>query len=195
MIDQQVFLRGITLMSNHYDRKLAPEVLGIWKEYLDKVLTTEQFQQAVKMTILSSRFFPTAKELVEAIKGDEGVQAQQEWEVCIKAAVREEYSIADSLTPQGKFALRAVGGVSELGRTNSDELRWAKKEFISAWKGWKPTAGSALLPAADKSALPEGVGCEVARQMRSLTQKMTLNGRANNSAPPSGLRQTATTEH
>ena len=72
MIDQQVFLTGITLMSNHYDRKLAPSVLGIWKEYLDKALTTEEFQQAVKMTILSSRFFPTAKELVEAIKGDEG---------------------------------------------------------------------------------------------------------------------------
>ena len=47
MIDQQTFLTGITLMSNHYDRKLAPEILGIWKEYLDTALTTEQFQQAI----------------------------------------------------------------------------------------------------------------------------------------------------
>lgn len=186
MIDQQVFLTGITLMSNHYDRKLAPEIIGIWKEYLDKVLTTEQFQQAVKMTILSSRFFPTAKELVEAIKGDEGVQAQQEWDVCVKAAVRAEHSIADSLTPQGKFALRAVGGVSELGRTNEDELRWLKKEFISTWKGWKPPAGPALLPAQTQSALPQATVGEVARQMRELSQKMTLNSRVNSPATPPG---------
>lgn len=87
-----------------------------------------------------------------------------------------------------KFALRAVGGVSELGRINESDLRWVKKEFISAWKGWKPPAGPALLPAQNQSALPQATGCEVARQMRLLSQKMSFNGTANNSAPPLGLR-------
>ena len=82
--------------------------------------------------------------------------------------------------------MRAVGGVSELGRINESDLRWVKKEFISAWQGWKPTAGSALLPAADKSAFPEGEGFEVARQMRELTQKLSINGRVNNPATPPG---------
>jgi len=93
MIDQQTFLTGITLMSNHYDRKLAPSVLGIWKEYLDAALTTEQFQQAIKIVILESRFFPTAKELVEAIKGEPEVQAFEEWELCVKAASRGEIGV------------------------------------------------------------------------------------------------------
>jgi len=48
----------------------APGLLGLTQEYLDKALKTEPFQQAVKMNILESRFFPTAKELVEAIKSD-----------------------------------------------------------------------------------------------------------------------------
>ncbi len=184
MIDQQTFLTGITLMSNHYDRKLAPSVLGIWKEYLDTALTTEQFQQAVKMTILESRFFPTAKELVEAIKGEPEVQALSEWDLCVKAAARAEYGVADSLTPQGKFALRAVGGVSELGRINQDSLRWAKKEFISAWKGWKPTAAPAALPpASEHSALPESLGSELADQMHAFTQKLSLNHRINKKSP------------
>jgi len=188
MIEQQVFLSGITLMSNHYDRKLAPSVLGIWKEYLDTALTTEQFQQAVKMTILESRFFPTAKELVEAIKGEPEVQALSEWDLCVKAAARAEYGVADSLTPQGKFALRAVGGVSELGRINQDDLRWAKKEFISAWKGWKPTAApAALSPAQEQSALPPGVDYEAVSQIRSFTEKLSFNGRANKKSPqPNG---------
>ena len=48
MINQQTFLTGITLMSNHYDRKLAPAILGIWKEYLDTALTTEQFSSGAQ---------------------------------------------------------------------------------------------------------------------------------------------------
>jgi len=188
MIEQQVFLSGITLMSNHYDRKLAPSVLGIWKEYLDAALTTEQFQQAIKTVILESRFFPTAKELVEAIKGDPEVQAFEEWELCVKAASRGEYSVADTLTPQGKFALRAVGGVSELGRINQDDLRWAKKEFISAWKGWKPAAApAALSPTKEQSALLPAVDSQVVEQIRSFTEKLSFNGRANKKSPqPNG---------
>ncbi len=185
MIEQQVFLNGITLMSNHYDRKLAPSVLGIWKEYLDTALTTEQFQQAIKTVILESRFFPTAKELVEAIKGDPEVQALEEWELCVKASARGEYGVIDSLTPQGKFALRAVGGVSELGRINQDSLRWAKKEFISAWKGWKPGAGSAALPSApEQSTLPSSLDSELVEQMHAFTQKLSLNNRINKKSPP-----------
>ncbi len=183
MIEQQVFLAGITLMSNHYDRKLAPSVLGIWKEYLDAALTTEQFQQAIKTVILESRFFPTAKELVEAIKGDPEVQAFEEWELCVKASARGEIGVIDSLTPQGKFALRAVGGVSELGRINQDSLRWAKKEFIIAWKGCKPSAGSALAPVKEQSALPPAIDAEAVSQIRSFTEKLSFNGRANKKSP------------
>ena len=107
-----------------------------------------------------------------------------EWELCIKAASRGEYGVADSLTAQGKFALRAVGGVSELGRINQDDLRWAKKEFISAWKGWKPSAGSALAPASQQSALPSAIDSEAVSQIRSFTEKLSFNGRAKKKSPP-----------
>ena len=107
-----------------------------------------------------------------------------EWELCVKAASRGEIGVAESLTPQGKFALRAVGGVSELGRINQDDLRWAKKEFISAWKGWKPAAGSAALPSASEhSALPSSLNSELAEQMQALTQKLSLNNRISKKSP------------
>ena len=125
----------------------------------------------------------TPQQLVEAIKGDSTTQAFEEWELCIKAASRGEYGVADALTPQGKFALRAVGGVSELGRINQDDLRWAKKEFISAWKGWKPPASPALPPAAEKSALSSSIDSELAEQMQALTQKLSLNNRINKKSP------------
>ena len=114
---------------------------------------------------------PTPQHLVEAIKGDSGTQALGEWELCVHAAASGDYNIADTLTAQGKFALRAVGGVSELGRIAQDELRWAKKEFIAAWRGWKPTQRLALPPAPVQSArLPESVEAIAVEQMRELTR-------------------------
>ena len=184
-IDKQVFVDLVGELETYYKREFTPFVKRVWYKHLSDRLTTSEFVCAVEQVIVAKEFMPTPQQLVEAVNGDEGVQAQQEWEACVKAAARAEHSITD-LTPQGKFALRAVGGVSELGRTNEDELRWLKKEFISAWQGWKPTAGSALLPAADKSAFPEGEGFEVARQMRELTQKLSINGRVNNPATPPG---------
>ena len=142
----------------------------------------------MEQVIVTNEFMPTPQQLIEAIKGDSTTQAFEEWELCVLAASRGEYSVAENLTPQGKFALRAVGGVSELGRINQDSLRWAKKEFVSAWKGWKPTAApAALSPAQEQSALPPGVDYEAVSQIRSFTEKLSFNGRANKKSPqPNG---------
>ena len=143
-IDKQVFIDLIGELETYYKREFTPFVKRVWYKHLSDMLTTVEFQRAVEQVILAQEFMPTPQQLVEAIKGDSTTQAFEEWDLCVKAASRGEYSVAESLTPQGKFALRAVGGVSELGRINQDSLRWAKKEFISAWKGWKPPASPAL---------------------------------------------------
>ena len=183
-IDKQVFIDLIGELETYYKREFTPFVKRVWYKHLSDVLTTVEFQRAVEQVILAQEFMPTPQQLVEAIKGDSTTQAFEEWELCIKAASRGEYGVADALTPQGKFALRAVGGVSELGRINQDDLRWAKKEFISAWKGWKPAAGSALAPASQQSALPSTIDSEAVEQIRSFTEKLSFNGRAKKKSPP-----------
>ena len=55
MIESGMFLECLSLLSNHYNRQLQPEVIRIWKDYLDSQLSTEQFQQAIKMTKEGSR--------------------------------------------------------------------------------------------------------------------------------------------
>ena len=182
-IDKQVFVDLIGELETYYKREFTPFVKRVWYKHLSDCLTTVEFQRAVEQVIVALEFMPTPQQLIEAIKGDSTTQAFEEWELCVKAASRGEYSVGDTLTPQGKFALRAVGGVSELGRINQDSLRWAKKEFISAWKGWKPPASPALPPAAEKSALPSSIDSEVASQMHALTQKLSLNHRVNKKSP------------
>ncbi len=183
-IDKQVFIDLVGELETYYKREFTPFVKRVWYKHLSDCLTTVGFLRAVEQVIVTNEFMPTPQQLIEAIKGDSTTQAFEEWELCVLAASRGEYGVADTLTPQGKFALRAVGGVSELGRINQDSLRWAKKEFVSAWKGWKPTAGSAALsPVEEQSALPPGVDYEAVEQIRSFTEKLSFNGRANKKSP------------
>lgn len=170
MIDTQVFSSGITLLCNHYDRRLQPEVMRIWKEHLDSALTTEQFQQAVKTTLLDNRFFPTAKELVEAVKGNSEAQALQEWDRCLEGSSRADRSVVDTLTPAGKFALKAIGGITALGQVETSDIKWTRKEFISAWKSWSPSVAPALPPAGENEVILPSLNVDP--RMRKLTQKL-----------------------
>lgn len=134
MIDDSIFSKGLTLLCVHYNRELQPEVVRIWKEYLDAKLSTEQFQQAVKTVLLENRFFPTAKELVEAIGGNSDTNSLKEWELCVKAAARSDRTLLQELSSQGHSALYLIGGLHKLGMATEDQLTWIKKEFVSVWK-------------------------------------------------------------
>ena len=96
---------------------------ALWKAYLEQRLTTEQFEAAVKLVLLESRFFPTAKELVEAVKGDAETNALHEWDVCLKAAARTDKSAIALLSAQGRSTLHPVGGLYKLGVATEEELR------------------------------------------------------------------------
>lgn len=153
MIDNHVFSAGLTLLCTHYNRELQPEVLRIWKEYLDAVLTTEQFQQAIKLTLLESRFFPTAKDLVEAVTGGSDTLALSDWELCVKAAARADREMLSALSVQGQNALHLVGGLHKLGMATEDQLVWIKKEFVGLWKSTK--ADVKALPQSRNPAVPQ----------------------------------------
>lgn len=100
MIDSSVWIRGLTLLCQHYQRQMLDEVALMWKQYLDERLTTQEFEQAVKVIILESRYFPTAKELVEAVKGDRELLAAAEWSLCHKQASRGDRDPVVGLSPQ-----------------------------------------------------------------------------------------------
>ncbi len=54
------------------------------------LLTTQQFVLAAKIVFDTSRFFPTVEEFVSAVKGDAQTSALHEWEMCLKAAARND---------------------------------------------------------------------------------------------------------
>ena len=97
-------------------------------------LTTEQFVIAAQAVFNTSRFFPTVEEFVSAVIGDAQTLALNEWEVCVKAAARNDREMLSGLSPQGQSALHLVGGLYKLGMASEEQLMWIKKEFVSLWK-------------------------------------------------------------
>ena len=134
MIDPQVFEQEIAILLDWFNRDFEPETLKRLHQRLSKQLSTEQFVQASQIVFDSSRFFPTIEEFVAAVKGDAEALALQEWDVCVKAAARDDREMLKGLSSQGLEALHLIGGLHKLGMATESDLRWLKKEFVSVWK-------------------------------------------------------------
>lgn len=82
----------------------------------------------------NARFFPTIEEFVAAVKGDAETLALQEWDLCVKAAARNDREMLSGLSSGGRSALHLIGGLYKLGMASEEDLRWLKKEFVLVWK-------------------------------------------------------------
>ena len=162
MIDQQMFLQEIGILMDWFNRDFEEATLNRLHERLSQHLTTAEFEQAASVVFDTARFFPTVSDFVKASKGDPEAQALKSWDCCLEASLIGDYALVDSLTPQAQFALRAVGGMTALRRIKSEEERWVKKEFVTAWIAWSaPDAGMTLPTAPDVMALPQCAGDNV----------------------------------
>ena len=169
MIDKQVFQELIAELENYYKREFTPFAQRAWYKHLNTHLSTEQFIEAVESAIVSKQFMPTPAEIVEMMCGTPENQAAIEWDLCIKAACRNDRTMLDGLSPQGQSALHLIGGFYKLGQTQEDKLEWVKKEFVSIWKG--TPANTKSLPQSrtdDFKSTPDIV--------RDLAAKFSFNG-------------------
>jgi hypothetical protein len=167
MIDPQVFELEIAILMDWFNRDFEPETLKRLHQRLSAQLTTEQFVQAAKILFDTSRFFPTVEEFVSAIKGDAQTLALHEWELCVKAAARNDREMLTGLSPQGQSALYLVGGLYKLGMASEEQLVWVKKEFIGVWKS---SSGDTKSLAASRTSEPIQLDPVI-----SLSQQMSFN--------------------
>jgi hypothetical protein len=150
MIDPQVFEQEIAILMDWFNRDFEPETLKRLHQRLSAQLTTGQFVQAAKIVFDTSRFFPTVEEFVSAVIGDAQTNALHEWDLCVKAAARNDREIVSRLSAQGQSALHLVGGLYKLGMATEEQLVWIKKEFVGVWK----------LALTDVKSLPASNNCE-----------------------------------
>jgi hypothetical protein len=136
MIDQKVFIQLMVELENYYNKSFTNYVKNVWRTYLNPKLTTEEFEEAVKIAFVSCQFCPTPQELVEFIKGNEESIAFEEWDKCLKAAARGLREGELDISAEGKHALRFVGGLARLGQNSDDSNKWLFKEFKASRKSY-----------------------------------------------------------
>lgn len=150
-IDAQVFAQLLGELEAYYKREFTPLVKRIWFKHLSERLSTEEFIAAVEQAIISKQFMPSPQDLVEVVKGDAETLALQEWDLCVRAAARDDREMLSGLSSQGRAALHLVGGLYKLGMATESDLPWLKKEFVSVWKSTPADVKS--LPRLNTSAL------------------------------------------
>lgn len=150
MIDPIVFKNKLTIISNHFDRKLQPEVITVWLKYLNNELTTQEFEEASDQILISSRFFPTAQDFVEKVKGAKEARAAQEWQQILTAAARNDQEAIVYLSNRAKVALRVIGGLNEVGYADDNKRGRLEKNFTTVYCQYADKDANTLPPAQPK---------------------------------------------
>jgi hypothetical protein len=134
MIEKKIFNYGMELLDSYFSKKLNEAVKGIWFEYLDKELTTEEFLTAVKNALLHSRFMPTAGDLVGFIHGGKEAKALIEWQVILRASAssQDESGVA-YISTRARVALQAIGGLRTVGIAEEFRRHQMEKQFITVY--------------------------------------------------------------
>jgi hypothetical protein len=100
-IDSRIFVELLGELEAYYKRELTPFAKRVWYKHLSEKLTTDEFCAAVEWVIISKQFMPSPQELVEVVKGDAQTLALHEWELCVKAAARNDREMLCGLSPGG----------------------------------------------------------------------------------------------
>ena len=109
-VDAKVFVQLLSELEAYYKREFTPFVKQIWFKHLSDRLSTEEFIAAVEQAIVSKQFMPSPQELVEVVKGDAETNALQEWDLCVKAAARDDREMLSGLSDA-----RPIGITSDWG--------------------------------------------------------------------------------
>ncbi len=180
MIDSNEFAKQLIDLATFYKREMPSSIRAIWYKKLKDRMSTEEFISAVEEYVFrNSAFMPSPEELLNLVKGSQEALALVEWDKCLAAASRAKREHELDLSPQGKFALKAIGGLVRLAMSEEDENHWIRKEFVSVWKSYPATGNLPQLPAATSAQLEIEASPpppEFVEAIKALSRNKSING-------------------
>jgi hypothetical protein len=140
MLNEENFLDGLELLNSYFEKRLDEKIIPIWKTFLDKELSDDEFTDSVNEAILSLPMYsyPTAKQLVGFAHLGNETKAMYEWRSLVvpAAAMGSEEGrnhLLAQLSHRGRIALQLVGGIRKV---ESSEEKWIEslgREFKTAY--------------------------------------------------------------
>lgn len=143
MIEQEVFLERMSELADRFNRPLHEQTQRRYFELLSRELTTEEFIGACELAFRNASFWPSPRELIEYIRPprDLSLEASQAFDLVLHIG---EYTpqgqswlrsrIVEEISETAAIAFSAIGAQGRLRSITTDDLPWARREFITAYK-------------------------------------------------------------
>jgi len=147
VIDIDTFAEQMSILADRFDRGVSSEMSRRYHAFLTDRMTTDQFRDAVDVIYAHDRFWPAPVRFLEAVGLDPSSAAATAWDQVLNAARTGGGGPASSYPPATAEAIRAIGGITALGRVNEDRLPFIKREFIAAYRAHGERAPSPALEA------------------------------------------------
>lgn len=132
MIDIDTFASQISILADRFDRGVSPEMSRRYHAFLSERMTTDQLIEAVNVIYAHDRFWPAPVRFLEAVGLDPTSQAETGWDQVLHDARTGSGGPASSYPPAIAAGVRAIGGITSLGRVNEERLPFIKREFVAA---------------------------------------------------------------
>lgn len=154
MIDPRVFTEEMTILRDRFGRRdMTPETIARYLDFLDPLMTTDEFRVAARVVFNEDTFWPSPARLLAAVRGDPKRLAEEAWTAMLDHAKRGEYPALETLPEPTRAALR-VAPLREIMLADTDfKLARLKREFVDAHQhAAGAQVGPLALPAAPELA-------------------------------------------
>lgn len=157
MLDKRVFLRELGMLAERFGRTISEPVMLRYFESLSRELTTPEFEHAARVIFDEDQFWPSPRRFVEAVHGSVKERGNEAWALALKCASAgaplPELPAGENAVAV-RAAVRAVGGLRQLGSTHEAGLRSVRADFLDAYERELRAQRSAVPEAVERGRLP-----------------------------------------
>jgi hypothetical protein len=141
MIDKNAFSAGMGLLAANFNKTVDPALSRIWYGTLSQRLTTEQFEQAVQLSIANDDFWPTAAALVAKVAPpsleSRGLAALEHVNRVVNSVGGFRYLPHDRFVSEfdapTRAAISACGGLREMANVSEERYAALTRKFATAY--------------------------------------------------------------
>ena len=143
MIDDKIWVQQISVLENWFNTELSDVETAALYYSLNSKLNNEEFISACRILFEQhnkgrASYFPAANKFIEAIHGTLEDRANKVWVALIKAVRNNKgYEFEEVNNKLIRDAIASIGGIEAINHTPDQELKWIKKDFISALVSFK----------------------------------------------------------
>lgn len=142
MIDKEQFAIAMGMLTDRFNRPLHPSMNRFYYETLSAELTTEEFLIAARLAMRQSQFWPSPQQLIEFVKPEKNIELEAAAMFDKVRALGFSHPAGlcwrrEEVAELGESALAgfsAIGAQERLRNLSADDLPWARREFVAAYK-------------------------------------------------------------